>query len=335
MAPPVSSRQCAIVPFLETLLLKPPKESWKPAEFGGAISPEFSLTRRGLVGQGLRLAAMSVLASASLDLDSAAAAAAKESLLTIPVEIMGSWGGSLPQDARQVILRMRAACLGELRLVSDHQPDRLRIEDASSGPPHVWLHNDPRTIAWVVVDIAPRHWSQLAYQFGHELGHVLCNSWHAAAWPRPPCQWLEEALVEAFSIRGLGRLADDWERNPPYPHDNAFSASIRKYRSDLVERYRAAGRPANTSLAEWFRSNSAVLEGLGGLRELLGPAIVAVVAEYGEDSRCVEDLGALNRWPERTAIPLTDYLRKWEASCRELGATGRLPPRLKTLLGLT
>ena len=313
----------------------PTNGSWKSVKFDGAISAQVSPTRRRFVEKGLRLAAASVLASALVDFDIAEAAAAKESLLTIPVEIMGSWGGSLPQDAREVILRMRAACLGGLRLVSDRQPDRLRVEDSSSGPPKVWLHSDPLTTAWVFVDIAPRHWSQLAYQFGHELGHVLCNSWNAAAWPRPPCQWLEESLVEAFSIRGLGLLADDWERNPPFPHDNAFSASIRKYRSDLVERYRAAGgEAANASLAEWFSSNRAVLEGPGGLRELLGPAIVILVAEYDEDSRCVEDLGALNRWPERTAIPLADYLGKWEASCQELGAAGRLPSRLKTLLNI-
>jgi hypothetical protein len=50
------------------------------------------------------------------------------------------------------------------------------------------------------------------------------------------------------------------------------------------------------------------------------------------DVGCVEDLGAVNRWPERSHIPVEDYLVKWQASCVEIGALGRLPLRLRTLL---
>src|ERR1700720_4434692 len=57
------------------------------------------------------------------------------------------------------------------------------------------------------VDIGEGDWSKLAYQFGHELGHVMANSWQPHAKPKVPCQWLEEALVEALSTlaRGIGR----------------------------------------------------------------------------------------------------------------------------------
>ena len=105
-----------------------------------------------------------------------------------------------------MILHTRAACLRGIGLLSDRQPKRLRVENHSSGPPHIWLHSDLATTAWVVVDIDPLDWSKLAYQFGHELGHVMANSWNVAAWPEPPCQWLEELIVEAFSIRGLGAV---------------------------------------------------------------------------------------------------------------------------------
>ena len=38
--------------------------------------------------------------------------------------------------------------------------------------------------------------SVLAYQFGHELGHVTANSWQPRGKPQLPSQWLEEAPVE-------------------------------------------------------------------------------------------------------------------------------------------
>jgi hypothetical protein len=105
--------------------------------------------------------------------------------------------------------------------VSDLQPTRLRVDEHTSGLPAVWLHPDGSTMAWIIVDISERAWTQLAYQFGHELGHVMANSWQPHAKPKPPCQWLEGAMVEAFSIRGLGRLAESWKQSPPFAGDNA------------------------------------------------------------------------------------------------------------------
>ena len=56
-------------------------------------------------------------------------------LLTAPLELGGTWGGSAPGDAAAVIERMRTACLAGVTLVSDHQPEKLRVDD----------HADPLT----------------------------------------------------------------------------------------------------------------------------------------------------------------------------------------------
>jgi hypothetical protein len=161
-------------------------------------------------------------------------------LLSAPLEVTGVWGGSQPTAASIVLSRMRQACLSGLRLRSDRQPNRLRVEDLASGPPHIWLHTDIPGTAWIVVHIGARAWAQLAYQFGHELGHVMCNSWAWGIRTPPPSRWFEESLVEAFSIRGLGRLADEWERDPPFPGNASYGQAIRDYRSHLIEKYRNA-----------------------------------------------------------------------------------------------
>jgi hypothetical protein len=79
---------------------------------------------------------------------------------------------------------------------------------------------------------------------------VLCNSWRWGDNPKPPSQWLEEALAEAFSIRGLAQLAESWETTPPFPQDSAFAGAIRQYRANLLAEYREA---AEIDLAEWLR----------------------------------------------------------------------------------
>ena len=143
-------------------------------------------------------------------------------LLSAPLELAGNWGHMLPHLVERVVQRMRHACLDGVRLVSDRQPTRLRVDEHTSGSPAVWLHPDGSSMAWIIVDIGQQAWAQLAYQFGHELGHVLANSWQPHAKPTKPCQWLEESMVEAFAIRGLGRLAQSWSQNPPFAGDNAF-----------------------------------------------------------------------------------------------------------------
>ena len=158
-------------------------------------------------------------------------------LLSAPIEMAGDWGHMLPRSAEEVVERMRHSCLDGVRLVSDRQPTRLRVDEHTSGNPAIWLHPDGSTMAWIIVDIGERDWSKLAYQFGHELGHVMANSWEPDAKPASPCGWLEEAMVEAFSIHGLGRLAESWKTNPPFPNDGAFGEAIADYRRKIIQGY--------------------------------------------------------------------------------------------------
>jgi hypothetical protein len=256
-------------------------------------------------------------------------------LLSAPIELAGDWGRMIPYAADQVVERMRHACLDGVRLVSDRQPTRLRVDEHTSGSPAVWLHPDGSSMAWVIVDIGDRDWSKLAYQFGHELGHVMANSWQPHAKPKPPCQWLEEAMVEAFSIRGLGRLAESWKKDPPFPGDNAFGNAIASYRQDIIKRYTAQADQQGLSrnAAAWFVEHRREIE-IPGLNPFAQAAASVIQAEYERVPGCVEALGALNRWPGRTGVPIEDYFREWEASCAELQASAELPNWLRQKLAI-
>lgn len=257
-------------------------------------------------------------------------------LLTAPIELIGNWGHMIPDAAAHVVERMRRACLDGFRLVSDDQPDRLRVEEHTFGPPAVWLHADGARIGWIIVDVGERDWSKLAYQFGHELGHVTANSWRPDAKPAAPCQWLEEAMVEAFSLRGLALLADDWSRNPPFPDDSGFGAALAVYRQNMVERYgklaQEQGDPQN--LGAWFKKRRPAIEAQPYLGPFAQAASLTILAEYERDPAGLEALGALNRWRGRSGLPIEDYFRAWEASCAELQASQSLPVRLRELLAL-
>jgi hypothetical protein len=257
-------------------------------------------------------------------------------LFDAPMEVQGDWGKSSPQAAAVVLSRMRAACLTGVKLLSDRQPRRIRVENHATGSPAIWLHDDGSPMAWIIVDIGERDWSKLAYQFGHELGHVLANSWGPDSKPQNPCQWLEEALVEAFSLHGLSKLADSWEQRPPFTNDAAFAKSIRQYRRRIIEKYKkiAAEQVQNSRIDAWFGKYRLSLEQNG---TITGPAramVAAILKEIEASERSIEDLGALNRWPGRSSVSMEDYLQLWQKSCDEIGAIGWLPKRVSDLFGM-
>ena len=64
-------------------------------------------------------------------------------LLSAPLELGGDWGASPLRAATLVLSRIRDACLSGLKLYSDQQPAKLRVDNHSSGYPAIWLHNDP------------------------------------------------------------------------------------------------------------------------------------------------------------------------------------------------
>jgi virginiamycin B lyase len=98
---------------------------------------------------------------------------------------------------------------------------------------------------------------------------------------------------------------------------------------DAVENYRRpAGAPAVRDMCDWLRRNRDALDHTGGGAAIEAPEIVQIVAALEADKACVEDLGAVNRWPARSEVPLGDYLRLWQESCAEIGAPGMLPARL-------
>jgi len=252
-------------------------------------------------------------------------------LSSAKLELAGNWRGVPTRAIKTVVERARQACLADVRLVSDRQPGRLRVEARHTGTPAVWLHAQD-DMAWVVVNVGERDWSKLAYQFGHELGHVLANSWQPDAKPGPPCQWVEEALVEAFSLRGLGRLAAGWKAAPPFKGDNAFGDSIARYRQDIVGQCMARAEDLGVlnDASPWFADHRSEIEAGDLVPD--GQAMAGLfLKQYEAFPQSVEALGALNRWPQRTRVELPAYVAAWEASCLELGASPSLPRYVRTL----
>src|SRR5262245_48987131 len=74
-------------------------------------------------------------------------------LASAPIEIGDDWPGAPSDAALKVVSRVREVALANIRLLSDSQPQRIRVEDHRSGPPRVSIHKGDPTSAWIIVDI--------------------------------------------------------------------------------------------------------------------------------------------------------------------------------------
>ena len=141
--------------------------------------------------------------------------------------------------------------------------------------------------------------------------------------------------MESFSLRGLGRLAKSWKQDPPFPCDNAFGDAIADYRRNIVQRYTklADEQGLTHDAAAWFADHRSEIE-VPGLNPFAQAASLSILGEYERTPSCVEALGALNRWPGRTGVPIEEYFHQWEAGCAELQASPLLPTHLREMLGI-
>ena len=69
-------------------------------------------------------------------------------------------------------------------------------------------------------------WAQFAYQFAHELCHVLSNLERLRGNPN---NWFVEALCELSSVFTLRKMAERWRTQPPYPNWASDAASLAGY----------------------------------------------------------------------------------------------------------
>ena len=78
------------------------------------------------------------------------------------------------------------------------------------------------------VQLTTRHklWAKFAYQFAHELCHVLSNPERLRGNPN---NWFVEALCELSSLFTLRQMADRWRTQPPFPNWDSYAASLASY----------------------------------------------------------------------------------------------------------
>lgn len=149
-------------------------------------------------------------------------------------------------------------------------------------------------------------WSQYAYQFAHEMCHILCNC-------RPgdsANKWFEESLCELASIYTLRAMGKAWRTDPPYPNWRDYAPKLDSYAQNLI----TAGRlPRNTSLAEFIKENLESLRKDSNQRDknrIVAVALLPLFEKEPERWEAVQYLNAADTSPPRS---FELYVSDWRA----------------------
>ena len=210
------------------------------------------------------------------------------------------WGGADParimvvleDTARELqVLFPAGATLDILVSPTSRMPMTL-FERTSRGEYHVLLR------------ARGENWAHYAYEFAHELGHVLTNFERQARAPQAARhQWFEEAVCDMLSVYVLRRLAarapDDF--GAPYA---GFADQV------LGEPHRRAAR--GTDLAAWLQANEDALRADPYQRARNETVTTRLLDIFGRESR-LRALAYLNRSAAPPPAAFRDYLEEWRA----------------------
>lgn len=258
---------------------------------------------------------LSILVGIAMILLTSSVAVAGEALplsgaMEIRVEA-GDWGNARPRDIEAVLTTVADTLLPSF---PQHAGERILVAYSDAGP-SVLLEKSRDGAHRVFLKVRDTRWDQFAYQFSHELCHVVTNHEHrelAQGVLARDHQWFEETLCEAVSLLTLERMTAHWEHAPPHPGWQAYAPAFREYAQQLLnERHRHL--PPGETLGQWFSANREALERNPYLRqenELLATHLLPLF-ETLPDS--LEAIGYLNQ--SLPAASFTAYLASWYDCC--------------------
>ena len=214
--------------------------------------------------------------------------------------IPGGWGDANVEDIRRVCL----SAGGELwQFVPQQKRDPITVRYSQEGPMVIYGQGDNGQRR-VLLDVKGTYWAQFAYQFGHEVCHILCNYREA----ENPNLWFEESLCETASLFAIRRMARTWRNDPPYPNWKSFAPALDKYARELIDETAA---PKNRTLAEWYEEHEQALRKNGTDRDKNRVVAVVLLRLLEREPTHWAAVTYLNQWDPTNALSFEQYLADW------------------------
>lgn len=217
----------------------------------------------------------------------------------------GDWGDARTEDIEAVLYSTAAVLL-------EHFPGRRLnpiVISYSPEQPMTLFERGPGNSHQVQLSATGEQWPRYAYEFAHELSHILMNyDHHAGARSASVNQWFEEAVCEAASLYALKRLTAVWESRPPQAKWAAYAPEFERYGERFLrESHRRVS--GNVSLAQWFSRNEDALRSTPYRRSYNEVVATLLLPIFEDDPAFWDAIGYINLEPRRDTF--RGYLETW------------------------
>ena len=224
--------------------------------------------------------------------------------LVFRIEAEG-WGGASPEDIRKVL---ESTGRELLKHIPQNKIIRIHVV-ASDTVPQVDFKRAANGEFTVRLAVKGRFWAQLAFQFGHELGHIVSH------YERindnkigNENKWFEETVAEVASLFVLARMAETWKTDPPYMNWKSFAPALKEYLDKLLKDTEA---PAVEKMPQWFNDNRPALKADPHLRERNRVVAIHIFKMLERDPSQWEAFRYLNLGRPDATNSFESFLENW------------------------
>ncbi len=226
----------------------------------------------------------------------------RTSKLIIKANPDAPWGGQI-KDVEKVLY---SAAEPLWKYFPDRELKPILVEP--KGGPITLYERGPAGEIQVRLNTGDRLWAQQAFQFAHELGHILCNYKPGANRNK----WFEESVCELASLFALRRMSEAWQTAPPYPNWKSYAPSLANY---AEERLKAASLPSGTTLGDWYLEYADQLaqDHANRNRNLIVASVLLPLFE--KQPQHWEAVTYLNDAKPRPSQTFAAYLNDWYLRC--------------------
>lgn len=227
----------------------------------------------------------------------------------------GGWGDA---PAREIQAVLYATADELLKYFPDRRLHPIIVEHDEAGPITLYRRG-PHKEYIVRLNVEGKNWAQLAYQFSHELTHVLARGESLKA-NQHPNKWFEEALCVTASLFTLRRMAVTRSRVPPFPGWEEYAPFLGRYAEHHLGK---PGRqlPPGVTLAKWYKENADNLRNRGErtadarTKQYVIASQLLPIFELHPD--LWESVSYLNIGGPNRSYSFEEYLNRWHANSPE------------------
>ena len=160
----------------------------------------------------------------------------------------------------------------------------------------------------VKLNTQDRFWCQYAFQFSHEIGHILCGYKDGDS----SNLWFEETLGEVASLYALLRLEEAWKQSPPYPHWKDYGPEFTKYAEERIKEYE---NEIPADLKAWFQANKQSLRNEPVDRPRNVSLAIRLLPLFDKFPEGWSACAFLNTKKSKTPRSFTSYMNDWYQAC--------------------